>query len=160
MKIFFSKKGFTLIELLVVVAIIGLLSSVVMASLNSARSKARDAIRVENIRTIRTALELYYDNNGSYPASPLIGSLDSNWNVFFTNNFINTKIMAQIPVDPTQIWPYEYFYMSPGSYGLCDGGNPYPYEIIFATETSTFSGFPLYGIQGENGDKARYCVYP
>ena len=63
-------KGFTLIELLVVIAIIGILSSVVLASLNTARQKARDARRVSDIKNIQLALELFADdNNGNYPAS-------------------------------------------------------------------------------------------
>ena len=64
-----GNRGFTLIELLVVIAIIGVLSSVVLASLNSARQKARDAQRVSNLIEIRTALEMYYSDNGSYPNS-------------------------------------------------------------------------------------------
>ncbi len=59
--------GFTLIELLVVIAIIGILSSVVLASLNGARTKARDARRVAEIKQIQVALELYYDAKGKYP---------------------------------------------------------------------------------------------
>ena len=62
-----KKKGFTLIELLVVIAIIGLLSSIVLANINVARLKARDAKRLEDIRSVQTALELYYGANGSYP---------------------------------------------------------------------------------------------
>jgi prepilin-type N-terminal cleavage/methylation domain-containing protein len=63
-------KGFTLIELLVVIAIIGILSSVVLASLNSARKKSRDARRISDLKQIQLALEMYADANGSaYPAS-------------------------------------------------------------------------------------------
>lgn len=65
-----NKKGFTLIELLVVIAIIGILSSVVVASLNSARKKARDAKRVSEIINVRTALMTYFDSNKAYPAGP------------------------------------------------------------------------------------------
>lgn len=59
--------GFTLIELLVVVAIIGLLASVIMASLNGARAKAKDARRVADMHEIRQALEVYNNDNGGYP---------------------------------------------------------------------------------------------
>ena len=65
-----TKRGFTLIELLVVIAIIGILSSVVLASLNSARQKGRDARRISDLKQLQLALELYYDSNGStYPTT-------------------------------------------------------------------------------------------
>jgi len=62
-----NKAGFTLIELLVVIAIIGILSSVVLASLNSARTKSRDARRLSDMKQVQLALELYYDSNNAYP---------------------------------------------------------------------------------------------
>ncbi|MFH1226189.1 MAG: prepilin-type N-terminal cleavage/methylation domain-containing protein [bacterium] len=64
-----NKKGFTLVELLVVIAIIGLLATLAIVALNSARMKARDAKRVGDVKQIQTALELYFNDNGSYPSA-------------------------------------------------------------------------------------------
>ena len=62
-----NKRGFTLIELLVVIAIIGILASVVLASLNTARDKGSDAAIKSNLNNIRAQAELVYDGtNGSY----------------------------------------------------------------------------------------------
>lgn len=63
-----GQKGFTLIELLVVIAIIGIISSVVLVSLNSARNKGKDGSIKGSMSEIRSAAEIDYDTNGNYSA--------------------------------------------------------------------------------------------
>jgi prepilin-type N-terminal cleavage/methylation domain-containing protein len=57
------KKGFTLIELLVVIAIIGLLASIVIVNVNSARSKANDVSVKAALDQVRAVAELIYDDS-------------------------------------------------------------------------------------------------
>lgn len=64
-----TKSGFTLIELLTVIAIIGILSSIVMVSLISAKQRSRDAKRISDVTNIRLALEQYYNDNRTFPTN-------------------------------------------------------------------------------------------
>lgn len=70
-----NKKGFTLIELLVVIAIIGLLSTLAVVALGSARQKARDSKRTSDLKQMQTALELYYTDNNEYPTTASTSTL-------------------------------------------------------------------------------------
>jgi prepilin-type N-terminal cleavage/methylation domain-containing protein len=65
-----KSKGFTLVELLVVIAIIGVLSSVILVAMTSARAKSRDAKRLGDVKALQSAVELYRDGNrGKAPAN-------------------------------------------------------------------------------------------
>lgn len=63
------KKAFTLIELLVVIAIIAILATLAVVALQNSRANARDAKRLADVKQMQTALELYFNDNNSYPTS-------------------------------------------------------------------------------------------
>lgn len=129
-----DKKGFTLIELLVVISIISLLSSVVLSSLNSARIKARDVRRMQDLGQIRRALELYYDDNGRYPVvTGWVYSTD--WGVLQT---ALAPYMPKMPVDPlnTTGGPWttgRYTY----AYGYGTASYPDEYDLVAQFENTS-----------------------
>lgn len=110
MKTKLKKNAFTLIELLVVIAIIGLLASIVLVALNSARAKARDVFRKSSLKAIQAALELYYNDNNSYPVTgssccswwgevPGFGSHGYSGSNGYVPN-LAPKYISQLPSDP------------------------------------------------------------
>ena len=94
-----GRQGFTLIELLVVIAIIGLLSTLAVVSLNGARSKARDARRVSDLKAVSSALELYRDDNLDAVPDVTVGTT---WNTIIGTNLNATAVYlpAGAPEDP------------------------------------------------------------
>ena len=109
-----DKKGFTLIELLVVITIIGLLATIVLVSLNTARSKARDARRLADLRQVALALEFYYDDNPDtgYPGasgSNQWGDADSG----MTKALQDNNYISAVPHDPGTN-TYQYW-VAPGN---------------------------------------------
>ena len=92
-------KGFTLIELLVVIAIIGLLSSIVLASLNSARAKGADSAIKANMAGMRAQAEILYDTNGGYgvdatPTAFAVGACAATADTLFADATIGAQIIA------------------------------------------------------------------
>jgi len=83
------KGGFTLIELLVVLFIIGILAGVLFPNFMSARERARDAQRKQDLQQIKNALRLYYNDNQGYPDAGTF-SFGDGWSDY----------MTQVPQDP------------------------------------------------------------
>jgi len=108
-------KGFTLIELLVVVSLIGILATLILANLNSARERARDAQRKSDLRNINTALRLYYNDFGGYPANSASGEImgcgssgtsTCSWSGPWQTTA--TTYMSILPGDPVSSQAYVY----------------------------------------------------
>ncbi|HWO07316.1 MAG TPA: prepilin-type N-terminal cleavage/methylation domain-containing protein [Candidatus Paceibacterota bacterium] len=137
--------GFTLIELLVVIAIIGILSSVVLASLNSARQKGRDARRVSDLKQLQLALELHFDTAGEYPEA------------------LSALTPDAIPVVPTDPRGTNYLYNNAIGTGACDAGTQTCTSYVLAADME--GPVPAGGHTGTIAEVAcsttgRYCVRP
>jgi len=97
-----NNDGFTLIELLVVIAVIGLLSSIVLVSVNSARMKARDARKQADFKAITNALYMFYDYYGRMPNNynPCCGACEDSYYNQSMQELIDAKFLSSIPKSP------------------------------------------------------------
>lgn len=162
------KRGFTLIELLVVVAIIGMLSSVVLSSLNTARANARDARRLQDLKQIQTAMELYYSANGTYPcenAGNCSGQSRGANGRIGEGSGLDTLLapyMSSIPVDPLGPGNSTHYYYYDGAQAC--GGAPGNIAVIFARTMERSSGnasdiCSSWGGEGGAGTANAYHIY-
>jgi prepilin-type N-terminal cleavage/methylation domain-containing protein len=106
-------KGFTLIELMVAITILAVLATIGLTTYTKAQQTARDGKRKDDLRSVATALELYYQSQNPhvYPAT--------GWSAMSTA--LDTDFINQIPTDPINSSPYQYAYTSSSSttYDLC-----------------------------------------
>ena len=118
-----SINAFTLVELLIVIAIIGILTTLIVLSLQNVRRSARDAKRIADINQLQLALELYISDNGFYPPNINFGESLSSGEVIY---------MEEVPQAPT---PPD---------GDCDSiTNEYSYISIGADNSSYTISFCL-----------------
>ena len=124
-----KSSGFTLVELLIVIVIIGILASIGLSSFASAQAKSRDAKRKANLSQIASALELYYNDKGTYPADSSggtgnfkicgeLGTSECVWGEDGLTNTVNsrtTTYMIKLPTDPIPT-KYRYYYNSTSTY--------------------------------------------
>src|SRR3989338_1329794 len=126
-----AQKGFSLVEMLIVIAIIGLLSSTILASLSVARQKARDIKRIAEVGQITRALNLYFDSHQTYPSTtPTCSPACSRP----SDDDVAIQLLSQLGLLPTTPIPmlggantyyvYRGVYNNSGVLTDCDAGAP------------------------------------
>ena len=164
-----KNRGFTLIELLVVIAIIGILSSIVLSSLNIARAKARDARRLSDIKQFIVAVEMYYSQYGYYPQQTTVATeMDV---ISGLNPLVASAMIPSISTDPIRsstLPRLRYYYLGIGTAANYSGvsawyclGRPrtdYQYSFHFSTENITTNYPKLTNSAGVPNNEYTYCV--
>lgn len=153
-----DRRGFTLIELLVVIAIIGILASVVLTSLNTARAKARDTVRIAQLKEVEKALKLYYTEHGSYPTT------GGNWRGTTTGCYtyastlqsgLVPKYISVIPQDPN---PFNGGYAL-GCYIYRSDGTDYMFMAHQTVESFDPDGPPPHPMDRAGYDQQSIAVW-
>jgi prepilin-type N-terminal cleavage/methylation domain-containing protein len=143
-----NQKGFTLIELLIVIAIIGILASIVLVSLSSARQKARTSTKQAELKQILTAVQVYHSNTGLSPVNATPGSWCQIASGGCLQELITSGTISALPVSPDS---GVYYYYDYGAYFLVASRmNP----LVYGPGTQ---GWHCSDAAGGAGDEI-YCI--
>lgn len=150
--------GFTLIELLVALSIIGVMTSVVIASVNDARAKARDAQRITEIKNLQNALLLYFsENNEQFPPHTGESVMGGNTLRLYTSIWgTDTENVFESEIEPfMQNLPEPDGFINPNKPGFM-GGPITTSRVMYRRLTNN----TVAGCSGIRGDCYALVVYP
>lgn len=124
--------GFTIVELLIVIVVIGILAAITIVAYNGIQKRASDTRRQSDIDIITKSLELYYIDNGRYPAGSGSTTINASWSTTADASWQNLATAlrpyaASLPTDPIS---------SPGVAVTGSSG----YNYAYYANTSTFCG--------------------
>ncbi len=146
-------RGFTIVELLIVIVVIAILAAVSVAAYNGIQQRARDVQRVQDVKTIAKALEMYYADHGEYPPGKCTTgcAINGDWSTTNDGSWVNLKnalvpeYMSALPSEPKPVglnihnpanYGYGYFASSAGIYcGTTTVSQMY--LIVYQLEQST-----------------------
>jgi prepilin-type N-terminal cleavage/methylation domain-containing protein len=151
-----SKSGFTIVELIIVIVIIAILATITIVAYAGVQGRARDDRRKTDVAAIAKAMEIYYDDNGRYPAvsgsttinASWASSIDASWDGFVSS--LTANATDSVPTDPRNVPTtgavntgvmfnannYSYaVYVNAGSY--CGSAVGQMYIIVYRLETAT-----------------------
>lgn len=153
------RDGFAILEVLVVVSMIVLLASVTLANVSSARGRARDTVRISDLKLIGAALDLYRQEHGSYPFCPFCTSaLYSRTGDYGWNDAVNAwktgvgwvsvslgrdlaPYIAKLPKDPVNnrnLFFLPGWFFSDQAYSYLYNSRGLNYELVTRLETKTY----------------------
>jgi len=129
-----SRSGFTIVELLIVVVVIAILAAISIVAYTGIQNRANDSRRLQDIASIRKALDIYKVNNGRYPIAQANPGINA-WEVSVDPNFLSSlnNVASAMPTDPknTTDHYYAYYRYSAGSNGCpSSAGNYYVLRIV------------------------------
>lgn len=140
-----KKHGFTIVELLIVIVVVGILAAISIISYSGIQQRARDSQRLQDVKTISKALELYFADHGRYPESgcgascPATKKINASWATTSDGTWtiledaLVPKYISSLPKDPRSSTASEA--------GIYGGFN---YDYVLAGGWCNTSGGQLY----------------
>lgn len=137
-----SKSGFTIVELLIVIVVIAILAAITIVAYNGIQQRANDTTRMQDVASIRKALEQYKILNGGYPAATNTNSAYAGWEVSLDSTWLSSlsSVAPSLPKDPINdaTSHYEYFKSAAGTQGCPASAGAF--YVLRVTNLQTFNG--------------------